>query len=111
MAKLPNADRAFVDLHKLTSYALDPTHRTGRYKARVFEAALGLTAAHAETLAPAPRMAAVNEDADLERLDQYGAHYSMEFMLEFDDRSALIRSLWTVRLDEDLPPLVSTFVA
>jgi len=41
--KLPNGERAFVDMAKLRDYSLDPAHKEGRHKARVFAAALGLT--------------------------------------------------------------------
>jgi len=48
--KLSNAERAFVDIAKLRDYSLDPRHREGKNKARVFEAALGLTKQDAEWL-------------------------------------------------------------
>ena len=41
MGKLPNHDRAMIPIEKLR-YSLDPTHPTGRHKARVFHSALGL---------------------------------------------------------------------
>ncbi len=47
---LPNPERAFVDLAKLQDYCLNPEHQRGRHKARVFAAALGLTADQAEQL-------------------------------------------------------------
>ncbi len=47
--KLPNSDRAVVDIAKLRDYCLNPAHPRGRHKARVFAAALGLTA---EVMAP-----------------------------------------------------------
>jgi hypothetical protein len=40
--KLPNAERAFIDMAKLRDYSLSATHPEG--KARVFAAALGLDA-------------------------------------------------------------------
>lgn len=36
--KLPNGDRAVVDIVKLTDYCLSTTHPRGRHKARVFAA-------------------------------------------------------------------------
>ncbi|WP_200235400.1 DUF6883 domain-containing protein [Thiohalocapsa halophila] len=42
--KLPNANQAVVDLEKLRGYCLNPAHPRGRHKARVFAAALGITA-------------------------------------------------------------------
>jgi len=41
--KLPNPERAVVDLEKLRNYCLSLSHPRGRHKARVFEAVLGLT--------------------------------------------------------------------
>ncbi len=40
--KLPNADRAFVDVVKLRDYSLNTEHKEGKHKARVFADALGL---------------------------------------------------------------------
>ena len=48
--KLPNSDRAVVEIAKLRDYCLNPEHPHGKHKARVFAAALGLTADQAETL-------------------------------------------------------------
>jgi hypothetical protein len=42
---LPRASEAVVPHDKLRRYALDPGHRTGADKARVFGSALGLRAA------------------------------------------------------------------
>ena len=47
---LPNADRAEVDLRKLSEYCLSPEHPVGKHKAAVFLAALGLTVADAHLL-------------------------------------------------------------
>ena len=51
--KLPNGDRAIVDIAKLRDYCLNAGHPRGRHKARVFVAALGLTVADADGLADA----------------------------------------------------------
>lgn len=45
--KLPGAERAIVDIRKLSDYCLSPEHLRGRNKARVFAATLGLTSADA----------------------------------------------------------------
>lgn len=110
MARLPNAAEAFVDQTKLSSYLLKPEHPVGRNKARVFRAALGLTQEDAERLKAALLAAAADEEALLERSDAYGAHYSVEFVIDHHGRSAIVRSLWTVRVDEDFPRFVSAFV-
>ena len=41
--KLPDSERAFVDVAKLRDYSIDPAHPEGKHKARVFAAVLGLT--------------------------------------------------------------------
>jgi hypothetical protein len=47
---LPNGDRAEVALSRLADYLLNPAHPTGKHKARVFAAALGLDRSSAEFL-------------------------------------------------------------
>src|SRR5436309_15560021 len=47
--KLPNGERADLGT-KLEDYTLNPVHRDGRHKARVFESLLGITAANANLL-------------------------------------------------------------
>jgi hypothetical protein len=42
MPRLPNAERAILQLRKLEDYCLDPEHPRGRHKARVFRSTLGL---------------------------------------------------------------------
>jgi len=69
MALIPNGDRALLDPLKLTGYVLDPNHRTGRHKVRVFNAALGLTRDDASILGDALLHAAETADAELERRD------------------------------------------
>ena len=48
--KVPNAEHAVVDIRKLRDYCLNPTHEHGKHKARLFLAALGVTADDAEGL-------------------------------------------------------------
>ncbi len=111
MAKLLNGDRAQVDLRKLTDYVLSSTHRTGRHKARVFAAASSMTPDDAPALLEALMLAARSDDAVEDRRDEHGAHYSIEFAMEFNGRKAQVRSLWTIRAGEDYPRFVTAFVA
>lgn len=110
-AKLPNSGLAQVELHKLSDYVLNPDHRLGRHKARVFQAALGLGVEDAETLRASLLAAAAQEAAALLREDPYGVHYAIEHVMEFKGSSALVRSLWSVRAGEDFPRFVTAFVA
>jgi hypothetical protein len=47
--RLPNGDRADLGT-KLEDYVLNPRHREGRHKARLFESALGITLANTGVL-------------------------------------------------------------
>lgn len=69
---MPNAHRAFVDIDKLTAYCLNPAHPRGRHKARVFESALGITAANAGRLRDALLQAARSEEARAADGDEHG---------------------------------------
>ena len=40
--RLPQGERAIIDIRKLADYCVSNTHQRGRNKARVFQAALGL---------------------------------------------------------------------
>src|SRR5436309_2476323 len=107
---LPYADRAVVDIAKLRDYCLNPRHWRGRHKARVFAAALGITAADANLLRDALLAAAKNQEARLTDADQYGARYVLEFTMLGPAGSARVRSRWIIRTDEDFPRLATCFV-
>ena len=47
---LPFAENARVDLRKLRDYCLNPEHDEGKHKARLFAAALGMSADDTEAL-------------------------------------------------------------
>jgi hemerythrin-like domain-containing protein len=110
MSKLPNADKAVVPFEKFTEYALNPEHPTGRHKARVFKAALGLTLDDAEFLQKTVQSAAVSYEAVVEEPTSYGERYVIDFELTTDKGTAKIRSAWMVRKDEDFPRLTSCYV-
>ncbi len=79
--KLPNGERAVVDIEKLVAYCLNFEHQRGKHKARVFQAVLGLTAADADELAGALLAAAREQEATLGETDDYGQRY-VERMLK-----------------------------
>ena len=65
--KLPNAERAFVNVAKLRDYSLNDEHKEGKHKARVFAAALGLRSGDAEWLRAKLLDIASSEDCRLGR--------------------------------------------
>lgn len=108
--KLPNADNAFVDTAKLRDYCLSEDHLRGRHKAKVFAAALGLTAEHVDDLQAALMQAARTEDAVATNHDEYGQRFALDFTMKGPAGEAPVRSSWIVRTGEDFPRLTSCYV-
>jgi hypothetical protein len=108
--KLPNGEAAIVDIAKIRDYCLSPSHLRGRYKARVFQSALGITAAHSEELRSALLDAAKHGDAQLGASDRYGARYIIDMEVVRGEKSATVRSSWIIRAGEVIPRLVTCFV-
>jgi len=108
--KLPNADAAIVPLAKLTGYCLNPHHRDGQHKARVFESALGLDQSYAGYLRQALLDAARTCEATPGKTDRFGTRYTIDFLLQGPRGEATIRSTWIVRQDEECPRLVTCYV-
>ncbi len=112
--KLPNADRAVIDIEKLRDYSLNPNHPEGKHKARVFLAALGFTADDAERLRKILLEAITTIEATAQQPTPYGQRFVVDFQVtEFDKfvvSFATIRSAWIIRNDEDFPRLTSCFI-
>lgn len=108
--KLPNAERAFVDIAKLRDYSLDPVHPEGKHKARVFAAALGLTRNDAPWLCEQLLSVARTVECSPGRKTIHGQRYVLDFTLARGDKSARVRSAWNVRPDEDFPRLITCYV-
>lgn len=107
---LPNSDRAVVDVEKLRDYCLNPAHPRGRHKARVFAAALGLTADRAEELRETLLGVAAMEEATPAEEDFYGRRYVIDFQMKGPHGPVGVRAIWIVRADEDFPRLTTCFV-
>jgi hypothetical protein len=70
--RLPNAQKAVVEIAKLRDYCLSTGHPEGRHKARVFHSVLGLTAQEAEKLQAALFATARENEAIVADRDAYG---------------------------------------
>jgi hypothetical protein len=108
--KIPHADRAEVSLRKLRDYCLNPQHDEGKHKARVFASALGMTAADAETLRELLLEAVRTQDARTGYLDAYGQRYTLDVLVEWHGRRAMIRSGWIIEHDSEVPRFTSCYV-
>jgi len=111
MPKLPNAERAQVPLEKLRDYSLNPTHRKGGDKARVFRSGLGMNAADAERLREMILAAVMTEEALPGVTDAHGSRYTVDFEVQGLQAGAVtIRTAWIIDAGETIPRLVSCYV-
>jgi hypothetical protein len=108
--KLPNAENAVVDIHKLSGYCLNPAHSIGKHKARVFESALGLTADDAPLLRDTLLRIVVEAEAVPGEEDEFGQRFTVDFIMRTDAGEATVRSGWIIRTGEDFPRLTTCFV-
>lgn len=107
--KIPNTANAYIDLRKLRDYVLNPDHRVGKHKARLFAALLDMNAGDAEALGNILLQIVGTHDAEIGVRDEYGQRYRIDFVLTWRDREATIRSAWHIRLNEDFPRLVTCY--
>jgi len=108
--KVPNADRAIVDIQKLTGYCLSYEHPRGRHKARVFQSALGVTAINAAEILDLLLRMVKSEDCAMGLTDEYGTRYTVDFAYTRGTKQATLRSIWIIKAGEDTPRLTSCFV-
>lgn len=107
--KIPNGENAFIDMRKLRDYALDPEHRVGKHKARLFAALLDMNKDDAEGLRDILIQAAKMQDVVRGTRDEHGQRYLIDFNLTWHGREAIVRSAWNIRPYEDFPRLVTCY--
>jgi len=108
--QLPNSEKAFIDIRKLTDYCLNFEHFEGRHKARVFKSALDIDLDNVNKLQVALKKAAQTAQAIPTQHNQYGQKYVIDFMMHNADKQAMVRSVWMVRNTEGFPRLVTCYV-
>jgi hypothetical protein len=107
--RLPNGEHADLGV-KLEEYVLNPLHRDGRHKARVFESALGITLADRDVLRRAILAAEVISDQAEARGDNgHGDVYVLRFPIETARGRAVVLTAWIVRHGEDFPRLTTCY--
>jgi len=106
---IPNAEQAVVDIRKLRNYCLDPTHDEGKHKARLFKAKLGMTANEADLLRELLLKIVKTHEAQLGRRDEWGQRYTLEFLLEWQGKQAIIRTGWIIEHGTTIPKLTTCY--
>ena len=99
---LPNGGRAIIDRRKITDYCLTGDHEGGSHKACLFRALVGLHQGNAVVLLDALAGAAATGDAVAGKRDEYGRRDVLDIEFTGPKGTAVIRSAWIVRADEDV---------
>jgi hypothetical protein len=110
MRKLPNPDKAFIDIDKLSGYCLNAEHRDGQHKAKVFRSVLSLGTDESEILRAALLKAVRDQSAVPTKRNEYGQKYVIDFEINHSGKRAKVRSAWIVRNNEDFPRLITCYV-
>ncbi|MEG4030775.1 MULTISPECIES: DUF6883 domain-containing protein [unclassified Microcoleus] len=106
---IPNAKNAVVDIRKLRDYCLNPEHDDGKHKARLFSSILGMTPDNAEELRQILLEVIQTHEAQLGRRDGFGQRYTLDFTIEWQNRSATLRSGWVIEHDSEIPRLTTCY--
>ena len=106
---IPNAENAVVDIRKLRDYCLNPEHDDGKHKARLFPSILGITPDNAEKLRQILVEVIQTHEAQLGRRDGFGQRYTLDFTIEWKNKSATLRSGWIIEHDSEIPRLTTCY--
>jgi hypothetical protein len=107
---LPHGDEAIPDIRKIEDYCLNPSHPRGRHKARVFRDALDLQRSDASWLRDVLLEAARSGEAFQLSADFWGSHWRLDATVTRQGKSAVVRTIWIVRIGEAVPRFVTCWV-
>ena len=107
--KIPNPEKAIVEIRELRDYCLNTEHSIGKHKARLFQALLGLAIEDAEDLQAVLRDIVKTHEAELGDNDEHGQRYQIKFEMTWQSKHATLLSAWIVRPGEDFARLVTCY--
>jgi len=106
---IPHAENAVVDIRKLRDYCLNIEHDDGKHKARLFLSVLGMTATNAEELRQILLEVIKTHEVQLGRQDVFGQRYTLDFTIEWQNRSTTLRSGWLIEQSSAIPRLTTCY--
>ncbi len=107
--KLPNAERATVDLGKIADYLLNPAHPDNGGKARFF-GDIGFSRTDSTALSDALRALAVNGDVVSHTDSRHGRTFVVDGAIQAPrGRNPIVRTVWIVDAGQDVPRLVTAY--
>lgn len=106
---IPNAENAVVNIRKLRDYCLNLNHEYGQHKAKLFLSILGITAEQAEELRHILLEKVKVQEANLGRRDEFGQRYTLDFIIEWQNKRATLRSGWIIENGSTIPKLTTCY--
>ena len=110
MNRLPNNERAILDIRKIEDYCLNPAHPRGRHKAHVFREALGIERAEAAWLRRALLDTLRHSEAVELEGDFFGSRWRVDISVARLDKRVVVRTIWIIRTGESVPHFVTCWV-
>ncbi|MEW6453560.1 MAG: DUF6883 domain-containing protein [Pseudomonadota bacterium] len=110
MARLPNSERAILDIRKIEDYCLSPEHPRGRHKARRFREALGLAQNDSAWLRNVLLDAVRHGEAAKLASDAYGTRWRVDVPVTRQGAAVVVRTAWIVRTGQDVPRFLTCWV-
>jgi hypothetical protein len=111
VVRLPNSHNAVVEILKLRNYTLNPNHPVGKHKARVFNAALGISQKDASWLRERALEVALGDDVKEGAASVFGVKYVINSRLKYGGMSAMVTFCWIIEMGTDFPRLTSCYVS
>lgn len=108
--KLEPFNNPIIPDDKLLDYCLNPSHPDGKHKARVFKSALNIDQTNFEVLKIAIIRKIKNVDVNLLEQNDFGSLYYADLSITNENLSAMVRTCWIIKIDENFPRLTSCFV-
>lgn len=91
--RLPNGHRPIIATAKIEDYCLNPNHRSGKNKARVFAAALGITLENSEKLRDLIKQAALKGHVVEQANTDFGQRLKVDWSVPSYDQ-VILRTIW-----------------
>jgi hypothetical protein len=110
MPILKNARTAIIEPVKFVDYCLDPHHKDGRHKARVFKAVLGFDRTNYADLIAAIRTGIMAQEAEYLSETAHGFLWRVDRPITGPRGTATVRTGWTYEKGQDVPRLTTAYV-
>jgi hypothetical protein len=110
MPILKNACAAIIEPAKFVDYCLNPHHKDGRHKARLFRALLGFDQANCDDLIGAIRIGIMTHEAEYLGQTAHGFLWRVDLPITGPKGTATVRTGWIYEKGQDVPRLTTAYV-